>query len=256
MIRITTTLVLACLLFDPASGQQEPQQPSTPQQPDQSKQAEGKQGTRSVAEWIQQLGSDTFKARLDAEQALRRLGSEALPALRKAAANDAEAEAQWRARRLIRQIERNETGGLGRRNRDDGDGTGQRGSWFTPLPGQDAGVQDRFDRLFADLERDFGLDIPRGRFFHDGFFRDLQQQAEEMRERMQQGFSGVGKGQSMSMQIGPDGVRVEIKQKGEDGKEEAKVYEAPDVETFQKKYPGVLQPNGLGGGMRLFLGDG
>jgi hypothetical protein len=51
----------------------------------------------------------------------------------------------------------------------------------------------------------------------------------------------------MSMQMGPDGVKVEVKTKNDKGEEETKTYEAPDMETFRAKYPGVLDGAGMGG---------
>jgi len=95
-----------------------------------------------------------------------------------------------------------------------------------------------FDRLFERFERDFGIDIPRRRFFDDTFFRDLKSQLKD-----------GAQSQGMSIQIGPDGVRVEVQEEGENGKLEQKVYEAPDMETFRAQYPDVLQQNGLGMGL-------
>lgn len=46
---------------------------------------------------------------------------------------------------------------------------------------------------------------------------------------------------SLSIRIDDDGaVRVEVEQRGDDGKAEKKVYEAPDMATFQRQHPGVL----------------
>ena len=106
-------------------------------------------------------------------------------------------------------------------------------------------VRAEFDRIFQRFE-EMGLDVPSRRFFDDPFFRDLESQFGRGL-----GLPGAGSGQGMSVQIGPDVVRVEVAEQGEDGKSETKVYEAPDMETFQEKYPGVLKGNGL----RLGLGD-
>jgi hypothetical protein len=204
---------------------------------------------RSAADYVRDLGSDSFKARLQAEKALRAMGKDALPALREAAKEDKDAEAQWRARRLLRQIEHGENTGLDRRDdaQEPAIGTrpGRVRTWFGPgMQGED--VEHRFDDLFRGLERDFGMDIPRQHFFQDDFFKDLQAQMDALRKQMQ----GVGAGahsqsQSMSMQVGPNGVRVEIKGKNEKGEEESKVYEAPDLDSFKQKYPGVLEEHGL-----------
>lgn len=200
---------------------------------------------------VADLGNENFRVRIQAEQKLRAMGKEALPALRKAADGSGDPEVQWRARRLIRQIERGEEGGLGRRparEERDLEPMDQR-----RMPFED--MQRRFDDLFQQLERDFGMDIPRRRFFRDDFFQDLQSQMQDMEERMRRWQGGMGQapGQSMSVQIGPDGVRVEQRVKNERGEEERKVYEAPDLKTFREKYPGVLEESGLGG-TRLFWG--
>ncbi|MBX3461675.1 MAG: PDZ domain-containing protein [Planctomycetes bacterium] len=194
----------------------------------------------AAGRWIRELGSENFRARLEAEAQLRKLGDRALPELRRAAESDADHEVQWRARRLVREIERGEARGLQQRPRNDAR-SGRRPA-VTPEQARPMdGIEQRFEGLFRDMEQRFGLDIPRARFFHDDFFRDLQ---EQMR-------SGIGRSQGMSMQIGPDGkVRVEIKETDADGKVETKVFEAPDLQTFEQQYPGVLQRGGLGFDLR------
>jgi hypothetical protein len=250
----------------PATGP-EATPPATTAKPDAGKE---------VASLIRQLGSDSYRQRVDAERRLRELGEAALPALRDAAAQKDDAEVQWRARRLVRQLEgaaplasrgRSE-GGNGRA--DDGrasdgkpgDGKldgGQPQLESAPkvqrrLPlfgGVDDDMRQQFQSLFERLERDFGVDVPRARFFDDSFFRDLQEQMQP----------GGGASRGMSVQIGPDGaVHVEVQQQNEKGEPETKVYDAPDMETFQREHPGVLQQNGLSlspffRGGRLFGGD-
>ena len=118
-------------------------------------------------------------------------------------------------------------------------------------------MRHRFDDLFRQLERDFGVDIPRHRFFEDDFFQDLRGQMDAMQQQMQKALQGGGgQSQGMQMQVGPDGVKVEIKTRNDKGEEEVKTYAAPDLETFERKYPGVLEQNGLGGGFRLWTGNG
>jgi hypothetical protein len=108
-------------------------------------------------------------------------------------------------------------------------------------------IRRQFDEMFRGMELQFGLDIPRARFFQDDFFQDLEDQMK----------AGTARSQGMSMQIGPDGgVRVETKETNEEGEVETKVYEAPDMATFQQQYPGVLGRNGLGFGLRLWPGNG
>jgi len=212
---------------------------------------------------VRQLGSETFRERQQAEKALRAMGKDALPALRAAAEQDGDAEVQWRARRLIRQIEESDGGALAPRmggakqaeadSREDLREPHERMRAILPQ-GMPEDVQRRFDELFLNLERDFGMDIPRARFFDDSFFRDLQQQIDDMKKGL--GSSAFGEGRSMSMQMGPDGVKVEIKTKNDQGEEQTKVYEAPDMETFRQKYPGVLDDAGMGGGFSFTLPNG
>jgi hypothetical protein len=267
MLQRPTIAALASLVLGGAILAQEPTAPARPE----SEQQKQETPTKSAADYVRDLGSDSFRARTQAERALRGMGKQALPELQKAVADGNDAEIQWRARRLVRQIERGDTGGLARRSdadQDQGQDQGQRRPGTTRPP-QWQGFDDlheRFDQLFRGLEGDFGVDIPRGRFFQDDFFRDLRDQMQDMQQHMQQMQSGVAKGQSMSMQMGPDGVRVEVKTRNEKGEEESKVYEAPDLQTFKQKYPDVLPEHGLGfgfsfggpglrDGLRVWRGD-
>ena len=200
--------------------------------------------TKGAEHWIRDLGSDSYQTRLKAEGALRKLGKEALPALKKAA-EDADSEVQWRARRLVRQIEKGVNQGLVERPKRDTtepEVTGQDESRASPrtrvfrVPQGFPDMREQFESLFEHFERDFGLDIPRARFFEDDFFKDLQEQMK----------SGRGTSQGTVLQIGPDGsVHVEISEKNEKGEVERKVYDAPDMQSFQQQYPDVLKKNGL-----------
>ncbi len=212
---------------------------------------------RSVAAWIEQLGSDSFRQRVEAENALRELGDKALAELEVAARESSDSEVQWRARRLVRQIQRGDAapGALQRDPRRQDPQPGQlpqvqpRAPQTRRLPqgaapDQFDDMQRRFDRMFGELERDFGIAVPRRSFFGDDFWKDITEQMEQMR----QNGGGVGVQRGMSMRIGADGaVHVEIEQEGADGKAEKQVYDAPSLEEFHKQYPGVLQNQGLGG---------
>ncbi|MCA8976450.1 MAG: PDZ domain-containing protein, partial [Planctomycetes bacterium] len=199
---------------------------------------------RTVAEWISALGSDSYKDRVAAEQALRELGKAALPELQKAAENAEDEEVQWRSRRLARQIESGATGDAVER-RDPKAAQEPRGGQSGPT------ARDQFEDVFRRMERDFGIDIPRSRFFGDDFFRDLDGQFRDLEQRMR-GLQGAkpgmknGVSQGMSMQIGPNGVRVEVQEQNDKGETETKVYEAPDMKTFQEQYGDLLKEHGMG----------
>lgn len=234
---------------------QEPTPP--PQEPRaQAPQPAIEQPTEPQAEQlVEQLGNEAFRERQKAERALRALGKDALPALRKAAEGQGIPEAQWRARRLIRQIE-GEGAVLAPRQQDAPQAESDRPMRrrTRAFPGVPDDVQQRFDELFQSLESDFGMDIPRARFFDDSFFRDLQGQLEDMQQRLHK--EPFGEGKKVSMHAGPDGVRVEVKTKNDTGEEETKVYEAPDLEAFHEKYPGVLDGSGIGGGFTFTMPNG
>lgn len=240
---LRTLLMTSVLGLPVLAAAQEPQQPETRTAPEAAKPQTG------ARHWIRQLGSDSYRDRLEAERRLRELGDEAVPLLEKAADDASDGEVQWRARRLLRQMHGGGSGGSGGGLVDRQRGDQQQpqvapqGGLRTAPPRQGLGrrqddMRDEFDQLFRRFEQDFGIDVPRGRFFSDDFFRDLQEQMRAM------GQGGQSRG--MSMQVGPDGVRVEVEEVGEDGETEKKVYEAPDMETFRSTYPGVLQRGGLG----------
>lgn len=258
MIDLRSLLLAGAALAAGLSAQDpKPQEPASPPP------AKAEAAKPDVDALVRDLGSERFRARLEAERALRELGEAAVPALQKAAEASDDAEVQWRARRVLRQIEAGKGGaGLAPRARADEPAPQTGAAPKDPEPqGQQPGqrpwqrrdpARDQFESLFERLEREFGVDVPRARFFDDRFFQDLQEQMK----------AGAGRSQGMSMQIGPDGaVRVEVEERGADGKSEKKVYEAPDMESFQKQHPGVLQRNGVGfglpgGGMGWFRGFG
>ena len=203
----------------------------------------------TVTELIERLGDDSYKARREAEQALRAQGGAATEALRKAAESHDDAEVKWRAKRLLRQAEGTDGPGLAPRApgaaRDDRAPGGAR---LRPGPDQDIGM--RFDRLFEQLERDFGTQLPRAKFFGGDFFQDIEARMEGMRRSstmLQES------GQGFSMSIDGDGVRVQVTEQGEGGKSDTKTYEAPDLEAFRAKYPQIAEQYlGGGGGVRMF----
>lgn len=222
-----------------------------------------------VQKWIRQLGSDSYRDRLDAENKLRAKGKAAKSALEAAAGDERDPEVQWRAKRLLRQLAKPEAGGesdstergLVDRNRPRDSGqdreivrggrreSGGQGRARRDLRGI-GDVQAEFDRIFRELERDHGVDVPRFRFFDDRFFDDIRAQMERMQVGGRPGGGGTSQSQGMSVQMGPDGVRVEVTETDENGDSDTKVYTAPDMETFHKKHPGVLKKGGANIGLR------
>jgi hypothetical protein len=208
---------------------------------------------KSAEQWTRELGSDDYRRRVEAESQLRAMGAQALPDLRKAAQDSRDNEVQWRARRLIRQIERGDSGALGRRRAGDDDGgveapqrlRVQRLPGWTQTPQLPDDIRARFEQMFGQVERDFGVDVHRSRFFADDFFRDLQEQMQSPRG---------GSSRGMTLQIGPDGaVRAEVKAQNDKGELETKVYEAPDMDSFRQQYPDVLGRSGLAPGLQFWF---
>lgn len=216
----------------------------------------------AIDDLIEQLGAPRWKAREEAERKLVELGDQALEALERAAREHEDPEVRYRAERVVRRIRHGEAapgrrGGLRRRG-----GLAPRPQRSLPEPDD---LSRMFDSMFERLEREFGLDIPRHRFFADPFFEDLESQLRAMRERLRslQGggspWSAKGQGQALQIRIGPDGVRLEVEERDASGKTEKKVYEAPDLESFRRKYPEVAERylDGSGGPvLRLRFGTG
>ncbi len=231
----------------PAQGGEAPKPEGSPPPAAAEKQVQG----RTVAQWIDRLGAESFRDRVAAENALRELGAAALPGLRDAAESHADGEVQWRARRLVQQIERADGAREPQRLQPRAESPRRRAPdlRLRSTPDSFDEMQQRFDEVFRDMERDFGLSIPRRSFFGDDFFRDLTEQMEQLRTQ------GGGNSRGLSMQIGPDGaVRVEVQQQNEDGESETKVYEAPSLQEFQQQYPDVLPQTGFGMPFRLRIG--
>ncbi len=214
----------------------------------------------SPNELIEKLGDRNYQVRKSAEAALRGRGQEVIESLRKAAAEHGDAEVQWRARRLMQQIESGQDGKLQRRGNSEPIVPSNPGDPGTvgraPMPWQafgfqrDGNLQQMFGDVFEQLERDFGVDVPRTHFFRDDFFQGLQQQMEETRRGMAMGMPG--RGQAFSMRMDQNGVRVEITEKGEDGKSDTKAYEAPDVQTFREQHPDIADRYLRDQGVRTF----
>lgn len=193
-----------------------------------------------VQQLIEQLGDPSYQVRRDAEKALREMGESARAALAKAAESEKDSEVRWRAGRLLRRLEHQDAGGL--RERGPGGGA-QEQREREPGHGRSGSLDGQFEDLFRRLEENFGVDIPRHRFFDDNFFQDLQQQMRDLHGMPGVDWSkfGEGEGHSFKMRIGPDGVAVEIQDRTPDGKTETKKYEAPTLEAFREKYPEIAK---------------
>ena len=211
---------------------------------------------------IERLGDPDYQTRKAAEKKLLGLGEKALEALKRSAEKHDDPEVQWRAGRLVRRIQagdKAEPGGLSKR-----DGKSKRDvARRERRAGPGSGVRPDPDRIFDDVMKRLGRPFDRGEFrddvrkeieramqqvrkslrdakFDSGFDFDFSQGGVRIFDRkfgedFDRNFSSSSK--SMKMSSGPDGVRVEITEKGK----EPKVYEVPDMETFKKKYPGVLK---------------
>jgi hypothetical protein len=230
------------------SPQEQPARPADPRQ------------DKAIRGWIRQLGSTEFKEREEAREKLLGAGKDALPLLETATKESGDPEVRWQARKLTREIGRGKAPASEKGEKSQKGEALRQDDLDQPIAprgfrgGKRVGpLDERFDELFQQLERDFGMRIPRGRFFDDDFFKDLERQAQELRgpggmDRFQ------GQGRGFSMQVSPDKVRIEIREKDQDGKDKNDVYEAPDLKSFREKYPEVARkylhdtdgPGGMG----------
>lgn len=252
MIAMHKLILLSTFLTVPGIAQEHGQSPST----------EVRILPTGAAKWIQQLGSDDYRDRLNAENKLREMGTRAVQELKAAAGDGGDGEIQWRAKRLLRQIDQASVAKRGAANpgqnkaEKPGPGLVERRR-SGPSPQVDVGrnedrlqqvggieeVKSEFDRLFRRMEELRGVDLQHQRLFDDTFLQDLKAQLD-----------ATSSGQGKSVQITPDGVRVEITETGKDGKSDTKVYEAPDMDSFHKQFPGVLEKGRAGLGLRPFAG--
>ena len=229
-----SSLLVAALLMAGASAQEEQKAPATKKESAQS-------GQVPVKDLIQRLGDSDYQVRRKAESDLRARGKEALQDLKQAAESSTDEEVRWRARRIVRQLEEGGEAGTLRKRAEQANPDLPAPQGAIPrlrvrnLP-QGGDLDDVFNQMFERMERQFGIDIPRQRFFHDDFFKDLERQMEDVTRH-----GGNGQGQSMQMNIVPDGVKVRVEEKGADGKTETKTYEAPDMDAFRSKYPDVAK---------------
>jgi len=211
----TTTLLVLGALAAPSFAQGTESKDATPQA------------------WIERLGDEAYSQRRDAERALEKMGEKAVPALKQAADSHGDPEVQWRAQRLLDRI-RSSDGAI-----DDEE------AWRLPPLWKPRDLDSMFGSVFDRLERDFGVDVPRRSFFDDSFYKDLRQQMRALEEQFAKaGKVGAGadaQSKALEMHVGPDGVRVEVRERDASGEAIVETYEAPDLDTFREKYPEVAR---------------
>lgn len=237
-----------------------------------------------IKKLVNQLGAASYRDRRAAESKLEALGEPALDMLRRAAADHADPEVQWRAERLVQRITGEEAGaGPGEKTGEKTGGGLRPRDGAAPPPAEGDGepvelfdtTQDFLDRVLRDMESGFPADDPE---WAERIRERMRRQMEDMRRAMgafpdvggRPGAGGLFDGRGLldgiaqrsgkSVQVGPDGVRVEVQETNDEGEVETKVYEADDLESFRTKYPGVLD-DGIAGprGLRpieLPLGPG
>jgi hypothetical protein len=235
------SLVALCATAVLASGavraQDEAKKPEAPRHEagKQSKTTE----SQSWSKWIQQLGSTEFKERDEARSRLLDAGADAVPELKKAPRNRttrrsagehvpscATSSAGGRGKSGLRRLEPGQEE-QGEKSEPAEPPKSDRGPWRIAPMGPD--LENRFEEMFPPARAGLRMQIPRGRFFEGDFFKDLDRQLPGIGQFQ-------GEGRAFSMKVSPDGVRVETKERGADGKEATKVYEAPDLEAFRGKY--------------------
>lgn len=211
-------------------------------------------GKVGIQQLIEQLGDTDYEVRKSAEKRLLERGRKALGPLQKSAKKHDDPEVQWRAGRLARRIEDRSAGKVSRRlGKRDGSRDRKAVGGDERKAGEAADPSRVIERVMRDLDRAL-----LGREFDDGVRHDLERAMEQMRSSLRKSLGDLelderprgfrtrrSDSHSMKMSSGPDGVRVEITEKGEDGKLETKVYEAEDMESFRKKHPGVLKNSGV-----------
>ncbi|MFO1052445.1 MAG: PDZ domain-containing protein [Planctomycetota bacterium] len=223
------------------------------------------QKSADIDRLIEQMGAERAADRRAAENSLREIGEKARAALEKAADDSEDPEIRWRARRLLRGLD-------GAAPRLERRGTDREG----PAPAQEQDkdkdkdvdplrqgndVDAHIKEMMKRMEESFGPDF---RGLRD--FGDLQKQMEDLQRRMEemqgrtfggrfgaQPFSGMkGFSNGTKVQVGPDGVHVEVQEQKSDGGTETKSYDAPDMDSFRSQYPEIAKRIFGDGGMQFF----
>ncbi|MEO0479501.1 MAG: PDZ domain-containing protein [Planctomycetota bacterium] len=238
-----TTLILGLLTltgptcFFPTLRAQEPE-PAPPVLREPAPVTEAEIPGEAIRKAVTDLGSSQFRVREAAENTLRQAGEKARAALKGAVDTTADEELRWRAERLLGELDRARDGEAEVQPRRGGRlRRVPQGAEPRELERGDAPQPDEFQRQFDEMRRRMdemlrsrGVDPLPG--FGDPFDRLVP---------------GVSNGSSRSVQIGPDGVRVEVREEDENGDPVVKTYEAESLEAFREKYPEIADES-LGGG--------
>jgi hypothetical protein len=191
-------------------------------------------------DWKQKLGDSDLDRRESAYTELlerARKDDELRSTLEQWARSGESNELSWTARLALRELR------MSGPARARGPGAAQR-------PGQDF---DDLRRRFDSLEQHFGG--------MDSTFEDLRAQMDEMLRTLPQAPDGLQPAQppagamqqfqGYSMQVGPDGVTLEMTEKGADGKAEKRTYKAKDMDELLQNYPELRGK--IGGGEHFDL---
>ena len=211
-----TGLLTFLIATAPALSSQETQPDSTPPQ----------QTTKSVDDLIEQLGDESFKVRKAASKALADVGSKALDDLRAAAEDHDDPEVRMRAGRIIRRIE----AAAAETETDVAQPPGEASRWGRLPRGSRAGVEGELRSLIEEIMQER---LPDHRRWLERARQDFQ--PHELRFPIDG--DSRSSSEKVSIQMGPDGVRVELESGGKD----AEVYEAPDMETFKQEHPDIAE---------------
>ncbi len=186
---------------------------------------------RKARRLVQALGSRDEEVREEAEEKLEEMGTSVLPYLKGRLKREKSPEVRWRLKKVIRAIQ-----GEGPRTI-----AKVRPRAVTPGETEDflEQMQERLREMMEEMEKDFAP-----------FFGKSKSGLPRLRiPKILPGGKGkvFSRNESVRIQVGPEGVQLEIRRKGSNGKEEVKRYKAKSVEEFKKLYPDIARKYNIGG---------